>query len=156
MVIARASTPMRFAMGQAMCPVTGAAGRPVGTITLKALLRPDALATLEPAAQHYYCPDPGCETVYFGGPRLYDRADLEVPVLAKDAGEDVTACYCFGWTRDRLRAAGPAAVDEIRAHVAAGRCGCEVNNPKGSCCLGDVERIVRGACGDDGYSRSLG
>ncbi len=127
------------------CPVTPVTGRPVDTITLKALLRPAALATLDPAAQYFYCPDPTCDTVYFDGARPYARADLKVPVFAKDAGGDVPACYCFGWTRDRLRAAGRRAVEEVRGHMAAGRCGCEVTNPKGSCCLGDVERIVRRA-----------
>src|SRR4051812_17504199 len=84
----------------AACPVTGATGRPVDTITLKALLRPSALATLNVGAQHYYCPDPACDTVYFGDGRTFAQADLEVPVLAKDPRGDVPVCYCFGWTRD--------------------------------------------------------
>lgn len=129
----------------ARCPVTGARGLPVDTITLKALLRPGALATLDPHARHSFCPDPACDTVYFAGERTFDRADVEVPVLAKDPGGEVPVCYCFGWTRDGLRAAGAAAGAEIRRHVAAGRCGCEVNNPKGACCLGDVERLLREA-----------
>jgi hypothetical protein len=66
-------------------------------------------------------------------------------VLAKDARGDVPACYCVGWTRNGLRTAGALAVLEIRTHMAAGRCGCEVNTPKGACCLGDVEQIIRGS-----------
>jgi hypothetical protein len=128
----------------ARCPVTGVIGRPVDTITLKALLRPPGLATLDPLAQHYYCPDPGCDTVYFGAGRTFVRTDVDVPVLAKEPAGDVPVCYCFGWTRDRLRAAGSVAAQEIRGHIAAGRCGCEVNNPQGACCLGDVERVIRG------------
>src|SRR5215212_10203764 len=120
------------------CPVTGATGRAVDSITLKAMLRPAALATLDPTAQHYYCPDPSCDTVYFAVDRTYGRADIEVSVFDKDAGGGVPVCYCFGWTRDGLRAEGTRASAEIRAHIAAGRCGCEVNNPKGVCCLGDV------------------
>lgn len=131
----------------ALCPITGVIGRPVDTITLKALLRPAALATLDPGAQHYYCPDPICDTVYFAGRRTFARADLDVPVLAKERSGNVPVCYCFGWTRDRVHSEGAGAVAEIRAHIAAGRCGCEVNNPKGACCLGDVERIVRAAHG---------
>lgn len=127
----------------ALCPTNDALGRPVKVVTLKSLLRPSALATLEPRAQHHYCPDPGCDTVYFADGRTYGRADVEVPVFAKDPNGSVPVCYCFGWTRDRL--SGPeanGAPTEIRGHVRAGRCGCEVNNPKGACCLGDVERLV--------------
>ena len=128
----------------ATCPVTGVLGRPVDTLTLRSLLRPSALAQLDPQASYSYCPDPSCETVYFGAGQTFQRTDLKVPVLAKDTSGDVPVCYCFGWTRDRLTIVGRPAAEEIRAHVAAGRCGCEVNNPKGSCCLGDVENVIRG------------
>ena len=134
---------MSASVTQERCPVTGAAGRSVDTITLKALLRPAALAKLNPHARYFYCPDASCDTVYFAGTQTYERSDLEVPVYAKDADEDVPVCYCFGWTRSRLRSESSTGPAEIRAHVAAGRCGCEVNNPKGSCCLGDVESFVR-------------
>ena len=129
------------------CPVSGAVGRSVPLITLKALLRPHALATIDSAAQYRYCPSPDCDTVYFAEGQTFGRADVEVPTYAKDPGGDVPVCYCFGWTRDRLRAdlAGRGvAPDEIRAHIRAGRCGCDVNNPKGSCCLGDVELFLAG------------
>jgi hypothetical protein len=81
----------------------------------------------------------------FGDGRTFAQADLEVPVLAKDPRGDVPICYCFGWTRDSLGTAGVLAVLQIRAHIAAGRCGCEVNNPRCACCLGEVERLIRGS-----------
>lgn len=124
------------------CPITGVIGQPVETITLKALLCPPALATLDPQARYEFCPDPTCETVYFSGVQTFDRQDVAVPVLAKDPSADVPVCYCFGWTRERLQTVGRAALEEIRTHVVAGRCGCEVNNPKGTCCLGDVSRVL--------------
>lgn len=34
------------------------------------------------------------------------------------------------------------ALKEITIHTKAGRCGCEVNNPEGSCCLGNVNRLI--------------
>jgi hypothetical protein len=30
----------------------------------------------------------------------------------------------------------------IREHIAAGRCACEVRNPRGACCLGDIIKAV--------------
>lgn len=58
------------------------------------------------------------------------------------------ACYCFNWTRARIRkeikqAGKSQAVQEISMHMKANRCGCEVNNPQGSCCLGNVRNYEK-------------
>nr|WP_272942629.1 hypothetical protein [Alicyclobacillus hesperidum] len=34
-------------------------------------------------------------------------------------------------------------VQYVTEQVQADRCGCEVNNPQGSCCLGNVTTFVR-------------
>jgi len=34
-------------------------------------------------------------------------------------------------------------LQEIRNHVQEGRCGCEVNNPQGACCMGNVTEFIR-------------
>jgi hypothetical protein len=56
-------------------------------------------------------------------------------------------CYCFGESeasiRDEIAETGRStAVERIRAHIAAGRCACELRNPRGACCLGDVIAAV--------------
>jgi hypothetical protein len=79
------------------CPSNGRVGRSVPLITLKALLRPPALASLVATAAYRYCSDPACDTVYYAPGKEYVRADLEVPVSAKETGEDIPICYCFGW-----------------------------------------------------------
>ncbi|BDP43999.1 (2Fe-2S)-binding protein (plasmid) [Deinococcus aetherius] len=140
--------PTPLEQDPARCPVSGTPGRITPLVTLKALLTPSALATLEPDQTYRFCPDPTCEVVYYSPARAYRTADLKVPVYQKDPGDDVPLCYCFGWTRGALLHAwqmeeGHGVVREIRAHVQAGRCGCEVNNPQGSCCLGDVSRVLK-------------
>lgn len=72
--------------------------------------------------------------------------DLKVPVYQKNQSPDLTVCYCFNWTREKLLQAvitDPKPADQIKAHFQAGRCGCEVNNPQGTCCLGNVNAFVR-------------
>ena len=116
-------------------------------ITLKALLTPSALASLEPAQAHRFCPERTCEVVYFSPLRRYRRAEVKVPVYQKDPAISVPVCSCFGQTRADLKEAhqqgrGQETVETIQQHIKAGRCGCEVNNPQGRCCLGNVTRAL--------------
>ena len=130
------------------CPNCGQNGRHVPLITLKSLLKPTALATLDPECDYAFCPNPSCETVYFAldGPLTFAAGDLKVPVFQKDSDMEVPVCYCFDWTRKRIMQAvrqGGNPLQEIKAHVQAGRCGCEVNNPQGACCMGNVVEWIR-------------
>jgi hypothetical protein len=117
----------------------------VDAITLKALLVSEALRRGVPPAPRF-CATPECSTVYFDSAAgvTFSEADVSVPVYAKRPGApDVPVCYCFGITRRTVRAeanregAEPAS-RRIQADVNAGHCACEVRNPKGTCCLGDV------------------
>ncbi|WP_412027450.1 putative iron-sulfur cluster-binding metallochaperone [Deinococcus yunweiensis] len=132
----------------AFCPVTGVKGKAVKMVTLKALLTPHALAELNPKAEFRFCPDPMCDVVYFSENQTYRTDDIKVPVLQKSQSLDVPVCYCFGHTHSEVVKAAEADSGQklegsISAHIKAGRCGCEVNNPQGSCCLGNVKAIVR-------------
>jgi hypothetical protein len=120
-------------------------------ITLKALLRPHALARLEPVA-YRFCPTPTCPVAYFAGAAesVYHKDDLKVRVGLKEIDDPVPVCYCFGHTRASIvaevRETGTSTVvASIADLVQAGRCACEVNNPSGVCCLGEVNRAVKQA-----------
>lgn len=131
------------------CPSCSEAGASVDRITLKALLTADGLRRGVPA-QPRYCVSADCPVVYFDvdGDVTFTEADLIVPVYAKHPNDaSVPVCYCFGVNVGAMR-------DEQRAHdlremvareVKAQHCACEVKNPKGGCCLGDLVRIERGA-----------
>jgi len=116
---------------------------------VKALLRPDALSRLE-NVPYSFCPTPGCPVVYFSHEAVgvYHQEDLKVRVGLKEGDELVPICYCFGHTRasawEEIRRTGKSTlVASITAHVQAGRCACEVNNPSGTCCLGEVNKVVK-------------
>lgn len=129
------------------CPSCDTTGKAVPLVTLKALLTPAALATLDPGAAHRFCPDGGCDVVYFSPTRIYGQADIKVAVYQKDEHGTTPVCYCFGHTRADLEMAVlegrvEAVTQSIQAHIKAGRCGCELNNPQGRCCLGNVNRAL--------------
>ena len=126
------------------CPVNGEKGKPVQLITLKSLLKPSALETLNPHTDYFFCGTPDCQVVYFNSEgQGFTTDQIKVPVFQKYEGENVPVCYCFGWTRKRIQqeitqTRHSSVEDSIRKQVKARRCGCEVNNPQGSCCLANV------------------
>jgi hypothetical protein len=131
----------------ATCLSCRSKGAGVDLITLKALLRPAALAVLEPMEEYHFCASPDCDVVYFSAARTFSRAELKVPVFQKDRSDGVFVCSCFGYRRRDVEEAarmnsGAELTASIRDHIRAKRCGCTVNNPQGRCCLGNVLTVL--------------
>jgi bacterioferritin-associated ferredoxin len=139
--------PLPVAPSVMNCPVSGTRSKQVDLLTVKSLVR--HLDFAMPATQYYFCASPGCDVVYFpSNPRApaFSRDDLLV--RAKESNEEATVCYCFGISRRHIReevkAAGESSLAEkIKAEIQAGRCACEVKNPSGRCCLGDVLQAIK-------------
>jgi CopZ-like zinc binding protein len=131
-----------------VCPVNGARSKQVDTLTVKSLVRRLLLGM--PDTQYYFCDSSECELVYFPldtQAPLFRRGDLTVRVGVKETADPIPVCYCFGFTRkdieNEIAAKGRSTVAErISAEVSRGNCACEVKNPSGKCCLGDVSRIA--------------
>jgi len=121
----------------------------VDALTVKSLVRKLPLGM--PNTQYYFCDASDCELVYFAldreAPR-FRREDLVVRVGAKETTDPIPICYCFGFTRqdiwDEIGSTRKSTLAErIKAEVEAGHCACEVKNPSGKCCLGDVTRAAK-------------
>ena len=135
------------ALGPSRCPDCDQPGRMVEPITLKALLRPAALARLT-APAHRFCPKPSCPVVYFGAGEEFDQDEVTVPVFQKMPPGERTVCYCFAMSeadlgREIAETGRSTAAERVTSHVTAGRCACEVRNPQGSCCLGNIAAATR-------------
>lgn len=136
------------------CPVNGTRSKQVDMLTVKSLVRQIPLNM--PHTQYYFCDSSDCEVVYFPlDPEApsFSRGDLIVRVGAKEIEDPIPICYCFGFARqdiwDEIRSTGNSTVAKrIVAEVEAGRCVCEVRNPSGKCCLGEITRTA-----NDGLSR---
>jgi hypothetical protein len=134
----------------ALCPVAGKPGKKVPAITLRSLVRPEHAGGIE-RGDWYFCDLPDCDVVYFGrdGGTLDKRA-LTVRVGVKERAAPRPVCYCFGHTVESIRGeierTGRSTVAaSVAARIDAGECRCEIVNPKGTCCLGDVNRTVKEA-----------
>jgi hypothetical protein len=144
--------PTTAAPGQnAACPCCGKPGKKVGEKTVAALLTDVARARMA-RQQYYLCRAPECALVYYastGSPRFM-KQDLRVRVGFKEAAAPHLVCYCFEHSvegiENELRETGSTTVSErIKAEIKAGRCACEVKNPQGTCCLGNVNRAAQEA-----------
>lgn len=136
-----------------LCPVSGKPGKRVGTVTLESLVLVDQLPTLD-GRDWFFCDLPECDVVYFSSEEDTVTKDaLMVRVGTKEQDAPQSVCYCFGHTAQSIRTeieetGASTVVDSITAKVKAGECACELKNPKGSCCLGDVRRAVSQATGE--------
>ena len=133
----------------AACPVNGARSKQVEMLTVKSLVRQLPLGM--PNTQYYFCEAQDCDVVYFAldsEAPIFRRADLLVCVGAKATSDPIPVCYCFGFMRkdieDEIVGKGRSTIaGRISAEVKAGNCACEVKNPSGKCCLGEVTRLTQ-------------
>ena len=152
---------------QVHCPSCGKKGKPVSTVTLRALLKqefrdlvPDEQAErcqedatgCRPIAEQTgwrFCDSQECDIVYFAeqGERTFTKSQLKVPVGVKEKSGERPLCYCFDHSiasiKEELRSKGRSdALEDIRRKMKDPGCRCEVTNPSGSCCLGSVARGI--------------
>lgn len=145
------SAPEATAASQVVaCTRCQTKGLPVEELTVKALLTEPALRRFEPGA-YRFCPEASCAVVYFSEAGFaFTKDDMRVPIWQKEPPGRRMICYCFDESEAaiavELRKTGHSqAVERIRAHIAAQRCACEIRNPRGACCLGDVIAAVERA-----------
>ncbi|MBA4496416.1 (2Fe-2S)-binding protein [Paenactinomyces guangxiensis] len=130
------------------CPQCNTVGRKVKIITLKSLLLPEALKNLNVESPYYFCSTRDCKVVYYNEDKeTYQTEEIKVPIFQKNTSNHIPVCYCFGWTRKRIvdevkKTGNSSAMSEIKQHIKEKRCGCEVNNPQGSCCLSNISSFV--------------
>ncbi len=133
-----------------ICKECGNKGIPVDEITLKSLVKEPALEAIGNPDGFYFCETPTCKVVYFNNEQqvYLHKEDLKVRVGIKETENPIPVCYCFGWTQERIfehikQSGYSTAAQEIGAKIKAGECTCDIKNPSGRCCLGNVYKVVK-------------
>lgn len=134
------------------CPDCGRPGRAVSFTTVQSQV---ALSLRELAlAAYHFCGTPGCAVVYFAsaaqgcaqGQSAITREQLRERVFQKESADNVLVCYCFRYSVGDIqrsdRAGRCAILADIMAGTQQGQCACELRNPQGRCCLGNVRRVA--------------
>ncbi len=130
------------------CPKCGQKGKLVQGQTVKALLS-SSLRQLQDT-DYYFCPTQSCDVVYFSSDSkaVITTSQLRERVYQKEPTQgDVSVCYCFKYTVSDIRNATQevrdSIVNDIDAGIQANQCACDLRNPQGSCCLGNVRRLMK-------------
>ena len=139
----------RVADAAGICPGNGLAGKKVSIQTVKAML--SLPLNVLNAESYRFCADPNCSTVYYGedGTQVFTEDDLRERVYQKHADdEEISICYCFQHTKKSVckeiaKSGKSTVLAQITAGIKAGQCACEVRNPQGSCCLGNVRTFLK-------------
>ncbi len=132
-----------------VCRRCGNRGQTVLKQTMESLLKPEAVSRLHDA-DYFFDTSLECEVVYFSNEKdsYFTKTDVRVRVGIKETQSPIPICYCFGHTvesaRAEMEATGNSTVaTRITTEIQAGNCACEVKNPSGRCCLGEVNKAVK-------------
>ena len=134
--------------GKVECPNCHKKAKGVLGKTLQALLTDNAKSNISCFDGFYYCKTASCKTIYFRDESILTQDDMSVVVGLKDGATPATVCYCFEWTKEKIKAELEAtgktvALEDIKAKMQNPGCSCEVLNPSGGCCLGDTTKVIK-------------
>ncbi len=134
--------------GKVECPSCHEKAKGVLGKTVAHLVKEESKSKLDSFDGFYYCKTPTCKTVYFREGIVLTQEDMRVVVGLKDGATPATVCYCFDWTKEKIKAELEAtgkttALEDIKAKMENPGCSCEVLNPSGGCCLGDVGKAIK-------------
>ena len=130
------------------CPECGQVGKSIHWQTVKSMLSVSLRQVSN--ARYFFCRTQNCPVVYFSadGEQTFTVKQVRERVFQKEPeAPEVYICYCFLYAVGELRAASPegrtAIVNEINTGVNAGQCACDLRNPQGTCCLGNVRELIK-------------
>ena len=133
-----------------LCPNCKDNGKSIDTITLKSLLVPSAMKRLDSSHKYQFCRTADCPVIYFNESVSFSKDDLTVEVFQKGNSDSTPTCYCFGYNRkdiadDVIQNGKSTIKEEVTQYVKDNKCACELRNPQGSCCLGNIGQVAKQA-----------
>jgi len=136
--------------GPRVCPRCGTKGKSIEAITVRYLVQGRFQNRINESLSYSFCLSPECPAVYFSeeGDSIFTKEELSERVTIKEKDDPLPICYCFNFFRHDVEAevkkTGKSSIPEfISAQVKAGHCFCEYTNPQGTCCLGNVNSVLK-------------
>lgn len=136
--------------GFSVCKECCNIGKSIKEITIRSFVKESKLEAIKNPDGFYFCETSTCQCVYFNNvQQIYlHKEDIKVSVGIKETEGSIPVCYCFNWTKDRIfdqikQQEYSTVIQEITTKVKAGECSCEIKNPSGKCCLGEVNKMIK-------------
>ena len=133
---------------QNACHGCGKIGRIVARQTVMHHVKSEKLVRVK-SDEYKFCSSPKCPTVYYSvSGEVFTTGDVRELVTSKTSGNNRPLCYCFGFTegfaRQEIAKTGESSVPtQVTQFVKEKLCVCEIRNPSGACCLGEINRTVK-------------
>jgi len=130
------------------CPVCGEKGKSVQTQMVKTMLSVNLREVQD--TTYLFCRTKTCPIVYFSfdGEQTFNIEEVRERVYQKQPdSEETFVCYCFQHTVGEIHTGSSksrtAILDDINQRIRAGQCACDLRNPQGTCCLGNVNELIK-------------
>lgn len=130
------------------CQICGELGRIAAKQTVVHQLISEKLSSVGDA-EYRFCGSTDCDVVYYSvDGNVFTTDDVRELVTTKMKGDNRPLCYCFGFTEGHVRREivlkGETTIPaQVTQFIKEKLCACEIRNPSGSCCLGEINRTVR-------------
>lgn len=128
-----------------LCPHCQQKSKSISFETLKSQLTPLAMRRILVDSTFYFCAHPSCPIVYFSQTQTFKVEEIREKVFQKNKDADCPVCYCFGHTRAEVERDAYTQAFQIISQIKVGiknkQCACELRNPQGRCCLGNVSAL---------------
>ncbi len=133
---------------QTACGGCGETGRAVSRQTVAHHVKSAKLSCVN-TDEYKFCASPKCAVVYYApSGETFTIGDVRESVTAKTEGDERPLCYCFGFTegfaRREISQTGASSVPaQVSQFIKEKLCSCEIRNPSGVCCLGEIYKTVK-------------
>lgn len=133
---------------QNICNGCGNAGRVVTYQTVAHHVKSENLGLID-KGEYKFCSSRDCPVVYYStSGRTFAIEDVREPVTSKNGGDGRPLCYCFGFTEGHVRreieqTGRSSTPSQVAQFIRNKLCACEVRNPSGACCLGQLNEAVK-------------
>ena len=131
-----------------ICPQCLEKGKAVPGQTVKSLIAV-SLRSIHEKTGYYFCRTQSCPVVYFSGDgqHTFIGEHLREQVYQKDPNNpDVLICYCFQYSvgdiKNDREDEQQAIIADINVGIKTRQCACDLRNPQGSCCLGNIRKLI--------------
>jgi len=130
------------------CPVCSEKGKSVQVKTVRVMVSVSLREVDE--GNYLFCKTETCPVVYFSSvnEKVFTIEQIREKVYQKHPEiEDTCICYCFRHKVGDIRNAPPQIhteiLDDINTGIRLEQCACDIRNPQGSCCLGNIRNVIK-------------